>query len=233
MRTNLLLAALILAALATHQALAITATFNASTATVDDAWVDTDTPNNNYGAVANLVDNPNGYHPGVVGYKDMFTTAPATSAGQSIVIDVATMTLTSSGPGWLKIYRMTSNWMVKPAGQSQTNVTGNKRDVAGGQSWAAGQFGPADYDTAAFVASTTPGGYNATTTYDVTSLVAAIYQTGNNYGFAVNAQGGYIRASEFGNSTPSLAITYHYTPEPATLSLLAVTGLAMLRRKRA
>jgi hypothetical protein len=213
-------------------AIAASATLNAGTTTVDDAWVDTDTPNTNYGTGANLVDNPNGFHPGVVGYKSMFALVPATSGGQSIVIDSATITVTTSGPGWIKIYRMTSDWMVKAAGLSQLNVTGNRRDLAGGLSWAAGQFGAADYDTVSFLTSTTPSAYNAQSTYNVTALVSGMYQLGVNDGFAINTSGGYLRASEFGNSTPSLVVNYHYTPEPATLSLLAVAGLAMLKRRK-
>ncbi len=189
-------------------AAAATLTLSAATTTVDDAWVTTDVPDANYGGTGSIIENPNGYHPGLLGYKDMFTMLPP---GGGIVIDSASMTLCSASAQWIKIYRTTSDWLVKPAGQNQYNVTAAHRDVAGGLAWAAGRFGVNDYDTVDYLSGSTSAGYNSLTNFDVTRLVSKMYSVGQNYGFAINSLS-YIRSQEASaaNGTPKLVISYHY-----------------------
>lgn len=206
------------------------------TSIIDDASFDYPY-SSNFGNDGNL-SGSNGW--GLLGFKDLFTLLPPTSNGDEIVIDNATLKLYGSGGAntTVKIYRMTSQWMILPAGQSEANVSASLRDIAGGGHWAAYvtptyfNFGSGDYDTVSFFQGNLSSTYNGSADLNITSLLSALYDSGVNQGFAITA-GCYVRSSESAGREPVLTIDYHYqaVPEPAALSLLALGGLALRRRR--
>jgi hypothetical protein len=235
MKTAVLPIALILAVslvvlAATGPAAAGVIVLSPSTTTLDDNGFEYPFQYN-YGGDGNMADGARG---GVLGYRDMFTLLdPA-----NIAIDSASLRVYSNTTGEsLTVSRITTPWLsLKPAGQAQFNVTGAYSDMANEVTWltAPGEnyaFGASDYTTVGATTTALNDGYNASTDCDVTAMVAAMFATGVNEGFFVQLQNsGYVRSSEYLGA--ELTINYHSIPEPATMSLLALGGLAMLRRRK-
>ena len=200
-----------------------------ATTTLDDNSFDYPFQNN-FGGEPNMAGDPRG---GLLGYHDMFTLLnPA-----NIVIDSASLRVYSNADGqYITLSRVTTPWLsLKPAGQAQYNVTGVYSDAANQIGWLSDPganyaYGASDYTTVGATTMALNAGYNASTDCDVTAIVSAMYATGVNEGFFVQATGGYIRSSEYLGA--ELTINYHSTPEPATLSLLALGVLGMLRRRK-
>ena len=177
---------------------------------------------------------------GLLGYANLFTDVPLTNGGNPIVIDSATLTITSNMNGAantpVKVYRTTSEWLMLSAGLNEANVNGHYRNIAGALEWANNPgwnqtHGLADYDAASVSTGTILlGEYNEVTTFDVTNAVSSLFASGVNQGFFVTAPG-YIRAKESGMG-PEMTINYHYVPEPGSLSLVVVGGLGLLSRRR-
>ncbi len=185
----------------------------------------------------------------LLGVRDMFSLVPPTSGGQTIVIDSATLGLRGMLSSYLvdigTIYRMTTPWLVGTAGTNQTNVDSVYSDIATSTTWANGTIiSEADWTQTNAVDFNYPQSWGASFTIDITQLMQDIYDSGVNAGFAINVAnkttghnlrvGTSEQGGDFGSSyEPTIDMEYHYIPEPATMSLLAIGGIGMLiRRKR-
>ncbi len=204
------------------------AVLNPSTTTVDDAGFGY--PYNlNYGSESSMSGNC------LLGYQNMFTMVPPTSAGQSIVIDSASLKLYASIDATVDVYRVITPWLsLTPAGQAQFNVGGTYRDMANQLKWTNDPgsslcFGASDYSASDHAVGMTSPEYNGSAVFDVTPVVAGIFASGVNEGMMLYSTA-YIRTQESGMAE-ELTINYHYTPEPATMSLLVLGGLGLLRRR--
>lgn len=215
-----------------------TIVLNPSSTTVDDVQLQYGTTpwTNNAGTDGNFVDGSTG---GLLGYANLFTDVPLTSGGNPIVIDSATLTITTnmaaSTP--VSVYRVTNPWLTLPAGTNEMNINGHFRDITGAVEWATNPgwnqtFGGSDYDAGSVsIGTVLSGDYNAVTTFDVTNVVSSLFASGVDQGFFVTVPGtGYIRSSEY--ASPEMTINYHYVPEPGSLSLVVVGGLGLLSRRR-
>jgi len=115
---------------------------------------------------------------------------------------------------YVTVYRCLTDWLGRPAGQNQCNVTGQHCDLAAGTPWVSGSFSTADYDVGGGVTLQWPSPcYRVPQSYDVTSMVKAIYDTGRNCGFVVSAAGGtsvltYANSIDNLDTRPVLEITY-------------------------
>jgi hypothetical protein len=181
---------------------------------------------------------------------DLASILPAYVTDSTFVTN-AELTLYQGGPTGgeeMALYRVTTPW----ADEATTSAVA----PSGSSDWAAGPvdgFGSGDYTTANAVTFTLqnnhflPDNGQAGYTLDVTQLIKDMLDNGNN-GFALvmtNAtwphnDAPYFRESEIdttwnlkangGERSPELSIT---VPEPASMSLLALGSLLVIRRKRA
>jgi len=125
----------------------------------------------------------------LIGIKDLMTALPLNGPD-----DVLSATLTVYGyqgdNDYVTAYRVLTNWMPRPAGQNQNNVTGMHADLAGSQSWASGAFSASDYDAAGVTVQWGPASYKQPQVYDVTNIVKEMYRAGRSYGFVLSAAAG-------------------------------------------
>ncbi len=245
-------------------------TFNGTAvtqATFDDTYLQTggsaSTLNANFGVGSSMAIRTTSS--GLVNYailavKDLFTLVPASSGGNGIILNSATLYLASSGSSQgtgytINVRRITTDWLANPAGDNDTRASGNHRNavtlganLTDGPGWASTNFGSSDYSStnAALGVDFANSTYGAYKPIDVTNMVKDMYTLGVNYGFAISTpyqQDGYavIRSSEDTLSfdptlktwRPVLALDYTYVPEPASMTLLSLAGGLMLRRRRA
>jgi len=145
-------------------------------------------------------------------------------AGQTIVSAVFTL-YNEVGAPWsanpagdpMNIYAVTQTW-------SETAVTWNNQPTLGATVYATSNANPGSLESVM---------------WDVTDLVQAWYDGAiANNGLEIRSSGTnqlhFLSSNEQAPGTfgPNLAITYGPVPEPATMALLAVGGLAPLIRRR-
>ncbi len=194
----------------------------------------------------------------LIAVKDMFSIVPATSGGDSIQINSATLYLASGTTTMpanytIDVRRVLTDWLANPAGNNDTRVSAAQRNgdvsnpVVNGQPWAGGgNFGASDRtntNAALGVPFVTPT-YGTYVGVDITEMMKDMYTLGENYGFAVSTsfvQNDFVnfRASEdtllpatFETFRPVLMIDYTYIPEPGSVALLAMGGVLVLARRR-
>ncbi len=207
--------------------------------TFDDLWIraSTDTGSN----AGELVSNSKYNYWSLLGIKDLFSQIPKNNGSDTIVFDSALLSLccSTNAGGNTTFYRVTSDWMTEAPSLSESDTSGNERDMDADLTWAAGGFSNADYDAANGILHAWPAdnkwNYHD---FDITDIVADIYDTEINYGIAWLTYESDTRAysSESSHTTrrPILSVEYHYEPipEPASMTLIALGGLAILRRRR-
>ena len=186
----------------------------------------------------------------LLGFVDLMTRLPATSGGDDITIDSATLVLTTQSSwgdnGTVKVSRMLTDWLTTTAGSNETNVHSDAADVSGSVEWGSDpdssvgtynsgwSWGSSDYDDANGATATWTGGWNQTTTFDITDVVQGMYDAGNNYGFVLKmtAEGDtgttdqvVPRTSE-SSEGPLLTVVYSYGGggAPASYTLTVTSG---------
>jgi hypothetical protein len=163
----------------------------------------------------------------------------AIPAGQTITSALFTLDLQWTNEGGsraIPLHKMLKPWVEAGATWNESDYSG-----IGTNAWqVAGAKGAADAEVAAFATANHDNTIGNRTTWDITSAVVGWYATpASNYGFKVDPVNAtniiYFNSSEgYGNvaENPELTINYIPIPEPATLGLLAIGGLALLGRKR-
>ena len=195
----------------------------------DDTWIDPN-DNNTHGN-----DGYNGIKAStscasLIAVKDLFTELPLTSGGANIQINSATLHLfryqgTSSTT--MSVYRVTTDWLPDSAGNNENDVSGEHAEKSESTDWASGDFSSSDYDTSEVSTGAWGNNYNEELTYDVTGIVADIYDAETNYGLVLKSSDLiYGRASEYGTAgyRPSLEIAYEYVASGYTLTVNSGTG---------
>lgn len=243
-------------------------TFNSTPvtqATFDDTYLQTggsgSTLDDNFGNKSSM--NIRTTSSGLVNYailavKDLFTIVPASSGGNGIILNSATLYLASSGSSQgtgytINVRRITTDWLANPAGDNDTRASGNHRNATtlganliDGPGWASTNYGSSDYTAtnAALGVDFANSTYGAYKPIDVTNMVKDMYTLGVNYGFSISTaivqdDNAIIRSSEdtllvgtHETFRPVLALDYSYVPEPASMTLLCLAGGLMLRRRR-
>jgi len=126
----------------------------------------------------------------LIGVKDLFTLLPL-SSGNDVISATLTITAYQGDNDTVTVYRCLTNWLPKAGGQNEPNVTGQHAVLDAATTWAGGAFSTADYDAPGGVSITWDSScYGDHYAYDVTAMVKAMYDTGQNYGFIAGAAGG-------------------------------------------
>jgi len=201
-------------------------------------------------------------HSPLFGIKDLFSELSAVGAISSSEITSATLRLTRTNTNEkaFNVYRVTTDWMLQSAGQSELRPTYNRLDAIDDLYWthymgtfspttreSGGTHGapPVDFslDNIASVA-TLPSGTGAAGTahdIDVTGQVMAMFDSNLNAGWVIfgGGNGGplTLAASEYATADwrPTLTIEYEPIPEPGSMLLLGTGVLGVIgyiRRKR-
>jgi len=191
------------------------------------------------------------------GVKNLSTLLPATSGGQDLVIDNATLVVASKNSGTaqslpLSVALVTEDWLGSTAGSNETAVTWNTTD--GSTPWSPG---PTSFDYTADVSGSVTADTTLTTGWgkqnglDIKNIVEAWYDTGNTglamwldpadaSGFTNTTWSIVSSEDEAGNwngqnslaKRPALLIDYHYEggaiPEPGTMLLVGSGALGLL-----
>jgi len=200
---------------------------------------------------------------GLVGFQGLFDILPGSTISSADDIIAATLKFTQGGPiggEEIGIYRVLTPWMYNAAGDNEYVVSADSIIPSPTDPWRWGD-GTAAFDPAPGTDYTTVGGTSVVlssewgTHYelDVLDIVKGWYTDGNN-GLCMKMESEtwppvgagdwnapYIREAEFASdwqrypdgSAASISLVVTYTPEPATMALLAIGGIgALLRRKR-
>ena len=180
-----------------------------TTTVFDDKWMPAWANLNDYGltffaGMDNKGGNPFDGNQMMIAISEMFSLLPATQDSQTIQINEATLrvirnTRWSNDEGnQLTAYRVKTDWLLGQApGAAQTNSNRPYRDMTNETPWADatdGRFGEDDVDTAYAsppVTWTTAIEYD----FDVTDIVARMYELGENYGFTIAHTSGTITTS--------------------------------------
>ena len=192
-------------------------------------------------------------HVFLVGIKDLFAQLPDSLIASPTDIISAEFTIYHRWPAGSEIvdlYQVTTPWLLQPAGDNETTATSIRRLPGGANPWwADGEvagFGPNDYAAtpSASLVITTSDPYEPNVC-DATALVRSMYTEGNDSFVGICRQpqpdpnnGPYFLPGENRShltdegyeQNPTLKITY--VPEPVTIGLLAIGGIAALLRKR-
>jgi len=138
---------------------------------------------------------------------------------------------------YLECYRVTTPWMYLSNGQNEDTTTWYQAFTEGeGVTWSAGDFSTADYTTEDMVhVDFDDSVYGEPYDYDVTAQVLDMYTEGNN-GWVVFSEPD-LSVRSYANDNGTVAkqpyVTIVTVPEPTTIGLLAIGGIAaLLRRKR-
>ncbi len=181
----------------------------------------------------------------LIALKNLFTLVPATSGGDSIQINSATLHLFANSTfggdanSTVNVYRVTTNWVTAAAGGNETEVSGKYTKNSTLSPWATGVSGgltASDFTTTNGASITWTASSNFDNAFNVTGIVTDIYSTGNNYGFVTTTTSTnplQARSSEQTETiTPVLVIDYSYVPEPTTLGFLGLAVMGLTRRRR-
>jgi hypothetical protein len=170
----------------------------------------------------------------LIGVADLMDYLPTNSA------DLISCTLTIvqywGDNDYLEAYRVTTPWMYLANGQNEDTTTWYQAYTQGeGTPWSAGDFSTADYTTEDMVhVDFDDNVYAEPYDYDVTAQVLDMYTEGNNGWVVFSEPGLSVNSYANDNSTVSRQpyITIVVVPEPVTIGLLAIGGIAFLRRRR-
>jgi len=197
--------------------------------TFDDTWIFYDPADN----TTHGNDGYNGIRAGgsriaLLAVKDMFTELPATSGGADLQINSATLHVfryQGSSSTTVSIYPVTTDWLPDSAGANENDVSGQHAEVSGSTTWANGDWSSSDYDSSTCNTGSWVDDYNEECSIDVTDVITAIYDSGNNYGMVLYADGAILaRASENSSNRPSLEINYEYLQTTFSLTVNSGTG---------
>lgn len=137
---------------------------------------------------------------------------------------------------YLDAYRVTTPWMQLSNGQNEDTTTWYQAFSQGeGIPWATGSFSTADYTTQDAVhVAFDDNVYAEPYDWDVTAQVLAMYTDGNDGWVVFSEPGLSVRpyANDNGTVSKQPYVTIVTVPEPATMGLLAIGGIATLLRRR-
>jgi hypothetical protein len=171
---------------------------------------------------------------GLLGVKDMLDYLPA-NIGDLVSVKVVLVGYQGDND-WVTLSRVATQWLTEAAGGNEIDTSWYESDVDEDVTWAAGSFSATDFTTDDEAsAQYSPACYNEALYFDVTNMVLDMVSAGQNAGWLVQADTGtnvYPYADENGTMSKRPWIEIEYIPEPVTLCLLAVGGLALLKRKR-
>ncbi|RPI61426.1 MAG: DNRLRE domain-containing protein, partial [Planctomycetaceae bacterium] len=196
----------------------------------DDAQITsaTDVPNGTSAAGIAVGGSPTNY--GLLGINDLFALLPKNAAGQVINVSQAKLHLFRAdagvSAGTISVFSAATDWMTGAAGTNETDVTFQHSDKGADVAWAAGNFGIGDYSAGGATAGFASG-IDQEIVIDITSLVAAMYQSGTNDGFVISASDAIsYRTAEnaIRGLRPVLEITYTYVDATHPLTVNSGSG---------
>ena len=176
--------------------------------------------------------------------KDMFAHLPP----ESTIILSATLHVTANyatDTGTMAINPVTTDWLVGAAGTNEHNVSGFYCDNANTTTWAGGGNFHADNDLDLVNQSTClwtgADGYHRAISFDVTEAIQGIFANEINYGIMLRpifeeseetqSANFLSHGSEYGTDYRRPSLEIEYIPEPATVAMLGLGALALIRRR--
>ena len=172
-------------------------------------------------------------HPGLMAAKDMFSLLPPEYLGNSLVVQEAILRVyryQGLASDVLRVYRCTSDWLPGAAGQNENDVSFLHREVSASANWSGSSFGAGDYDTSIVATGQWSDVYNGEIEIDITSVMQALYDSGQDYGLVLlGPVGGNVltfRSSERSEVAlrPQIEISYNYGAGPMPTYQLTVNS---------